>query len=1379
MFVVPAKRIVCPLALTLAAAAGQFGCVRIPHQPSAVLPIQAHRAEDADEAEAHRESTKWYLRRHPDGGMRLKAVEEKNRLAPAVSETSGQWSAIGPQPIEWGVPYSGRVWGIAVDPRNSGVVYVGVEGGGVWKTTNGGANWSPLTDTQANINIRDVALAPTAPDIIFAGSAGGGMLKSTDDGATWTTSLPTSWVNSISVHPTDPSIVLIAGLPISSPFYTFTNVANIFNVSRSEDGGSTWITTLSTGDTNAVVFDPSNGNVAYATALSGLYRSADSGITWKPVVGHGLPAGPYSFMTVAIAPSSSNLLYLALKGSDELLLGFYRSADSGSTWTQVGAPPNDNITYWGWSLRVHPTNPNLIYAGSLRLSTSTDGGNTWTNNDNASGYEIHPDHHVQTYSVDGNTLYVGSDGGIWSTTAPAAPHTSWTGLNSTLNTTLFYPGISVSPATPKVAFGGTQDNGVLQYQGDLAWNWATCGDGGYTAIDFVQPQNVYAACSGPLSSTRIFASTDGGNSYHAAVSGIKTQGEVFDYVPPLVMDPSNASRLYFGTNHVYQTLNGAADWTAISPDLTGTNGAIATIAVAPSDPNTVYAGATNNAVFVTQNALSGSSATWITRTPLTGHGVNQISIDPQSPLTAWAAGWVALDRNGTVVGPVYRTVDGGATWASLSVGLPNLPANDVLLDPDIPNTIYTATDVGVYRSVDSGQSWLPLGTGLPNVIVHSLRLYRPTRTLRAATYGRGMWDLSVPTSGQTAVTIAATTAGAAFSLEDGTTYQAPCSFYWYTGAQHTVTWLNGAPGARYLFSGWTDGVAQNTRTIVVPSSPSTYTAMIGVQYLLTVASSPSLAGTVTVNPSSPDGYYNAGTTVQISAAAAAGYAVSGLGGDLSGSLPQSITMNSPHSITVTFGCSYTFPYFPDELGSGSTSGFFQIQAGSTCPWSLTPGADWLTVRSATSGIGPAMVAYALDANDGASRSTNLTIGGKQLSVSQDASSTGRPSAVSMVPNSGMGAAQSFTYQFQYPNGYAEMSSVFIRFEKGQNTNPACDISLAPAAAGQYELYLLSDDGSAELGPVLVAGAATVQNSQCILDAGKSSVSGAGNLLNVTVALTFKPSFSGGLLAGVVVFGPAGSASEEMLGTWVAYPAASSPPAAVVVSSVVNGASYLPAIGPNTWVTIQGTNLSQSTRPWGAGDFVNGLLPKSLDGVSVTIDGKPAFVSYISPTQVNVLAPDDTKQGTVPVVVSNSAGASNTFTASFGSVSPAFFTFDSMHVAATHADGTDIGAPNSIPGVKTTPAAPGETIVMYATGLGTTNPPVATGTASTGVAPLATPISVISIGGVGASASFSGLIGPGLYQLNVVVPNTPGGDVPIVAQIGGAQTQTGVVINIQP
>jgi photosystem II stability/assembly factor-like uncharacterized protein len=658
----------------------------------------------------------------------------------------------------------------------------------------------------------------------------------------------------------------------------------------------------------------------------GLYRSTDGGLTWGLVAGVGLPSGPFSYVTVAIAPSASNVLYLALKGSDQRLIGFYRSADSGATWTKVGVPPNDDVTYWGWSLRVHPTNPNLIYAGSLRLSTSADGGSTWVSNDS----NLHVDHHVQTYSADGNTLYIGNDGGIWSTTAPTAANTSWTDLNNTLNTAMFYPGISISPISLNTTFGGTQDNGTLQYQGGLAWTWAgVCGDGGFTAIDFSNPQVVYATCgAGVTNGDRIPILKYNGSSWSEVVSGINTQDRS-DFIPPLAMDPSNSSRLYFGTYRVYQTVDGANSWIAISPDLTIDNGVISTVAVAPSDPNTVYAGAWDGAVSVTRSALSGTGATWTPRNLPFAQDSNQIAVDPQNPLTAWVA------ANGPVSDPaglVYRTTDGGSTWTNLSTGLPNVTVDDLLLDPDIANTIYAATDVGVYRSVDAGQSWLPLGVGLPNVIVHSLRLDRPSRTLRAATYGRGMWDLSVPASGQVAVTIASSPPGAYFSLEDGTTHQAPVSFIWYTGAQPTVTWLRtppGGTGTRYIFQNWSDPSTANPRTFTVPASAATYTGNVSTQYLLTTGASPASGGSVTADPASPDGFYNSGQTVTITPVPAPGYGFSDFGGDLSGrTSPQTITMSAPHTVTANFYCDFSVPvWLPNEIGPGPISGMLIWTAG--------------------------------------------------------------------------------------------------------------------------------------------------------------------------------------------------------------------------------------------------------------------------------------------------------------------------------------------------------------------------------------------------------------------------------------------------------------------
>ena len=1114
----------CRGLLIVVTAACQLACLRHSHPLTSIRPPSPAIDADSEEDDAVRRNALWFKRRHADGAMREKALQDKLRLQPLTVSTSGQWNPIGPQPIQsYGQIVSGRVWGIAVDPRNSKVVYVGTDAGGVWSTANGGVTWTSLTDGQANMNVRDLTLAPSAPDTIFAATYGGGILKSINDGATWTTLHPSSdYIFSIAVHPTNPAILL---------------AADFTNINRSTDGGQTWTKILTgagfpcggyTCEAQAM-FDPTNGDVAYAVLEDGLHRSTDGGATWSLTAGSGLPSGPFSWINGAIAPSATNVLYMALKGSNNLLLGFYRSVNSGASWVPIAAPSNDNVNYWGWSLRVHPTNSNVIYAGSLLLSVSLDGGTTWVDDST----NVHVDHHVQTFSADATVLYVGNDGGIFSTTTPAAANSTWTSLNSTLNTAMFYPGISISPTAPSVAFGGTQDNGILHYQGSLPWSKVACGDGGFTAIDSSQPQNVYAACQ----DIEVNASVDGGNTFHAAESGIN-QSDAVDFIPPLLIDPSNSSRLYFGTYRLYRSANQAASWTAISPDLTNASGGgLGTIAVAPSDPNTIYTGAWDGVIFVSRNALATSGATWAARNLPFGQDVTQLTIDPRNPLIVWA----------TVTGPsyggeglVYRTSDGGSTWTSLSAGLPNLTVNDLLLDPDIANTVYVATDIGVYRSVDAGQSWLPLGTGLPNVITHALRLDRPSRTLRVGSYGRGMWDLSVPASGQVAITIASSTPGAYFSLDDGTTHVAPVSFFWTVGSQHTVTWLSGPPGVtgtRYLFSGWSDGISSNPRAIAVSSSSATYTGNLTVQYLLTVTLSPSAAGVVTSTPISADGYYNSGTSVQIGAEAAIGYGFWYLSGSLSGNVPQSIAMNGPESVTVNFYCQYSYSYLPSQFGSASTTGLFEIQTGSGCPWNLAPGASWLTIGSATSGAGPATVTYSVASNTGASRSTTLTITGAQSynfapSVAQDAASTGRPTVVSVLPGSGSGLTQAFTFQVQDPNGFSKLASVSFNFETKPYSSPACDLYLTLSST--QIAFLLNDAGNGYLAGIQFPSASTVQNSQCTLDASKTVLSGSGNVLTATVALRFKSSFSGPMN----VTGSACDASNvcsvvEMVGTWTA------------------------------------------------------------------------------------------------------------------------------------------------------------------------------------------------------------------------------------------------------
>jgi len=294
----------------------------------------------------------------------------------------------------------------------------------------------------------------------------------------------------------------------------------------------------------------------------------------------------------------------------------------------------------------------------------------------------------------------------------------------------------------------------------------------------------------------------------------------------------------------------------------------------------------------------------------------------------------------------------------------------------------------------------------------------------------------------------------------------------------------------------------------------------------------------------------------------------------------------------------------------------------------------------------------------------------------------------------------------------------------------------------------------------------------------ASVSPASGNAPATLSITANPAnLAAGTYTGNVQITVAG-ASGSPASVAITLVVTGTQPAGNI-TAVANGASFETSFASATWVTIFGTNLSASTQTWSGADFVNGLLPASLDGVSVTINGVPAYVEYISQTQINVLAPDDPSTGAVEVQVT-AAQKSNTFTAQKQAFAPAFFTFgDNKHVAAQHADYSYLGPPGLIAGVTTTPAAPGETVLLYGTGFGPTNPALPTAQLVTTAEPLANLSGLqITIGGVQATVQFAGLVASGLYQFNVVVPaGLPEGDASLVATIDGVQSQSGLSITI--
>jgi uncharacterized protein (TIGR03437 family) len=259
-----------------------------------------------------------------------------------------------------------------------------------------------------------------------------------------------------------------------------------------------------------------------------------------------------------------------------------------------------------------------------------------------------------------------------------------------------------------------------------------------------------------------------------------------------------------------------------------------------------------------------------------------------------------------------------------------------------------------------------------------------------------------------------------------------------------------------------------------------------------------------------------------------------------------------------------------------------------------------------------------------------------------------------------------------------------------------------------------------------------------------------------------------------------SAGYAAMASFIDLALFSSPTSTAVITSVSNAEGGSTTIAPNTWVAIQGTGIAPAgdSRIWQTSDFVNSQMPTNLDGVSVMVNGVSAYVYYISPTQVNILTPPNSISGPVQVVVNNRGAISAPFSGQAQPLSPSFFLFDGTHVAALHSDFTLVGpASLGVPGYTFSPAKPGETVLLYANGFGPTSTPVVSGSDVQSGTLL--PLPVVKIGGVTSTVQFAGLVYPGEFQFNVIVPASLGdGDQPITATYNGLTTQPGAVVTVQ-
>lgn len=734
----------------------------------------------------------------------LKEAISTQKLRSATTPVGGnRWEQIGPAPTvrpPYG-PCSGRVRTIAI--QNSSIFYIGAASGGVWKTTNGGTSWTPLTDDQPSLTMGSVAIDPSNSAVIYAGTGeysgrgpglyGAGLLKSTNSGNTWT-HLPGPW-DTLQGGGEIQKVVVISGSSTSDPNDDIVLVAGNFGLFRSTQGGWDWqpgsntnLNSVLGGNISDVVVDPTNSNILYAARNGvGIYRSTDGGQTWDanssdpdvdpiwvPTAGCSVQRG-----ALALAPTNTNVLYAAFQASGTCAQGaIFRTNDARAatpTFTQLASPGPTWCGSCGYDLCliVQPIDPDgagpldpqdIVYTGGTELFRSTNGGTTWTEITKGS----HVDIHTLAFDASGS-LYMGNDGGVYVLANPATASSAnpgWVPLNTNLATIQFYPGVSLHPTSVQpgkpLALGGTQDNATVLYTGYLQWDRKGLGDGSYTAFDFTNPDNVFYISREFM---YMFKTTDGGASF---VDPIGPPSSNTLFIAPFVMCPDNAQVL-IATNDfgVWRTddgaKNGASSWSDNSPAF-GTiwHHAPKALAFAPgSNCNTYFAGGFRAAIAPTTNYIfrttTGGGTTWADWDDITGNlpnrAITDIAVHPTNTnivyvsFSGFCGNNASCPANQGHVWGTNNALDSNSanvTWTDLTggKGLPNVPVNAVLLDPADPLHLYIGTDLGVYGSLNGGTTWELFNNGLPNVVVTDLVISNNTGVLVAATYGRSMFRLT-------------------------------------------------------------------------------------------------------------------------------------------------------------------------------------------------------------------------------------------------------------------------------------------------------------------------------------------------------------------------------------------------------------------------------------------------------------------------------------------------------------------------------------------------------------------------------------------------------------------------------------------------------------
>ncbi|MBL4624064.1 MAG: T9SS type A sorting domain-containing protein, partial [Flavobacteriales bacterium] len=372
-----------------------------------------------------------------------------------------------------------------------------------------------------------------------------------------------------------------------------------------------------------------------------------------------------------------------------------------------------------------PTNAEEIYIGGINVWKSNNGGSTFS----ITSHWVHPSgigythadiHVLETF---GNKVYCGSDGGVFKSSDAA---NSWIDITFGLQITQFY-GFGSSETNPNLIIGGAQDNGTNLWS-NSSWTHVIGADGMEALIDWYDPQIMY----GSIQNGSLQKSTDGGVSFNG-ISSTMTDVENANWVTPYDIDPVDHNTLYAGYENLWKTTDGGNSWYTIS---NFTTGALDQIAIAPSNPDFIYVSVNS----IMRMTFDGGT-TWSTiSNTLPGYTITDIAVDPESHIRVWITYSNYADGN-----KISRTDDGGITWTNVSGSLPNLPANCIATEEGTYNGVYIGMDAGIFYTNDTISDWLPYFENLPNVIINELEVNEASGKVRAATYGRGIWESNLYT----------------------------------------------------------------------------------------------------------------------------------------------------------------------------------------------------------------------------------------------------------------------------------------------------------------------------------------------------------------------------------------------------------------------------------------------------------------------------------------------------------------------------------------------------------------------------------------------------------------------------------------------------------